>query len=329
MDSPDQEYTFKPQKGLSLAESQEPCPPVFRIPGVRFRKWVTVAAMAAGVIAVAAISASAVFCESALRVPRRVGEFSVPAGHWQTATIRAADGAALRGWFATPTGKTGDGCVMVLHGIADSHLGSAGFAPMFLAEGYSVLLPDSRAHGTSGGSLVTYGLLEKHDALRWARWMRAQGCGRIYGLGESLGASILIQAAAVEPQFRAIAAECPYADLEAIAESRVQDALPLPGAPGRMFSRLVVRGGMLYARLRYGLDLRAVSPTAAIAQTNTPVLLIHGLEDRRTPPWHSRRLAEANPRAALWLVPDADHVAASAAEPVGFRTRVLGWFRQH
>ena len=36
---------------------------------------------------------------------------------------------------------------------------------MFLEEGYSVLLPDSRGHGTSGGELVTYGLLEKRDVL--------------------------------------------------------------------------------------------------------------------------------------------------------------------
>ena len=43
----------------------------------------------------------------------------------------------------------------------------------------------------------------------------------MYGLGESLGASILIQATAREPVFRAIVAECPFADLRAIAEFRV------------------------------------------------------------------------------------------------------------
>jgi alpha-beta hydrolase superfamily lysophospholipase len=52
--------------------------------------------------------------------------------------------------------KSNGNCVPVLHGIADSRAGSIGFAPMFLNEGYAVLLPDSRAHGASGGQLVTY-----------------------------------------------------------------------------------------------------------------------------------------------------------------------------
>ena len=92
---------------------------------------------------------------------------------------------------------------MVLHGIADSKSSSAGFAPMFLAKGFSVLAPDIRGQGSSGGEVMTFGVKEKHDALDWAHWIRKQaGCDRIFGLGESLGASILIQAAAVEPAFQ-------------------------------------------------------------------------------------------------------------------------------
>ena len=102
----------------------------------------------------------------------------------------------------------------MLHGIVDSRAGSIGFAPMFLNEGYAVLLPDSRAHGASEGQFVTYGLLEKYDVIAWADWMKGTGCHSLYGFGESLGASILIQAAAVKPAFAAIVAESPYADLE-------------------------------------------------------------------------------------------------------------------
>ncbi|MGA2118122.1 MAG: hypothetical protein ABSH56_25640 [Bryobacteraceae bacterium] len=35
------------------------------------------------------------------------------------------------------------GCVLVLHGIGDSGGSAAGFAPMFLTEGYAVLAPDA------------------------------------------------------------------------------------------------------------------------------------------------------------------------------------------
>jgi hypothetical protein len=38
---------------------------------------------------------------------------------------------------------------------------------MVLQQGYRVLLPDSRAHGESGGTLATYGLVERDDIHRW------------------------------------------------------------------------------------------------------------------------------------------------------------------
>ena len=197
---------------------------------------------------------------------------------------------------------------------------------MFLTQGYPVLVPDSRAHGESGGEFVTYGLLEKYDVIVWARWMSSQGCHKVYGLGESLGASILIQAAAVEPIFAAIVAECPYADLREMAEYRMRQFLRLPRFIGVPAAKIVVISGMAYADLVDGLDFRKVSPVNSISHTATPILLIHGLNDSRTPPSQSQKLAAANPRDMLWLVPNANHTGALAAAPDEFRRRVLGWF---
>lgn len=274
--------------------------------------------------------ASAIFCEATLHVPRPPREPTIPittypGAVWRLVTIRARDHAVMEAWFVGPGDRGNKRCVLVLHGIADSRTGAAGFATMFLSQGYSVLLPDSRAHGRSGGEFVTYGLLEKYDVLGWTHWLRGEGCRDIYGLGESLGASILIQASALGPDFRAVVAECPYADLRAIAEYRIRQVLRLPGP----IAKLIVRGSMMYARWRYGLDFAQVELTSAMSASTTPILLIHGLNDTRTPPWHSQKLVRANPKAVLWLVPNADHVAASTADPGGFRARVLGWFAQH
>ena len=203
------------------------------------------------------------------------------------------------------------------------------FAPMFLSQGYAVLLPDSRAHGASEGRFVTYGLLEKYDVIAWANWMRRAGCRNLYGLGESLGASILIQAAAVQPVFAAIVAECPYADLRETAEYRVRQMLRMHAFVTVPAAKIVVSSGMLYANWVYGLNFQQVSPILSIAKASSPILLIHGLKDFRTPPTNSEKLASANPRDPLWLVPNAGHTGAVAAEPDEFRRRVLGWFAEH
>jgi hypothetical protein len=243
-------------------------------------------------------------------------------------SIVAADNANLRAWWLRPSQSNGN-CVLVLHGIADSRVGSIGFAPMFLDEGYAVLLPDSRAHGTSEGQFVTYGLLEKYDVIAWADWMKRKGCRSLYGLGESLGASILIQAAAIKPAFAAIVAESPYADLREIAEYRVRGMLPIPGFVAIPTAKVVVSSAVLYASWVDGLDLQQVSPVRAIVLESTPILLIHGLQDLRTPASNSRELPRANPRNSLWLIPNAGHTGAAAAVPEEFRRRVLCWFQEH
>src|SRR5436190_20629779 len=271
------------------------------------------------------VGVGASFCVATLHVPRHVG---APPPNAADVDVVANDKVRLKAWWLRAAKPNGN-CVIVLHGIADSRSSSVGFAPMFLRQGYAVLVPDSRAHGKSGGEFVTYGLLEKYDAVVWAHWMKSEGCHKIYGLGESLGASVLIQAAAVEPIFAAIVAECPYADLREIAEYRMRQFVRLPGFIAAPVARVVVASGMLYAYFVERLDFRQVSPVKSIARTLTPILLIHGLDDFRTPPAQSQELAAANPGDPLWLVPKANHTGASTAAPDEFPRRVSSWFAKH
>jgi fermentation-respiration switch protein FrsA (DUF1100 family) len=263
----------------------------------------------------------AAFCRETLHVRRIVGRTPSNA---QTVSIVAGDGAKLSAWWIRAEKPNGN-CVAILHGVTDSRSGSLPFAPMFLEEAYDVLLPDSRAHGTSEGRFVTYGLMEKYDAIGWSDWMKREGCAKVYGLGESLGASVLIQSAAVRPAFSAIAAECSYADLEDAARLRLRRRFGVPALLGSV----IVGGGEFYAHWADGLSLEKASPVRAIANASTPILLIHGLSDSRTPSSDSEKLAKANPRNTLWLVPNARHTGALTAEPEEFRRRVLGWFAEH
>jgi fermentation-respiration switch protein FrsA (DUF1100 family) len=70
---------------------------------------------------------------------------------------------------------------------------------MFLNRGYAVLLPDSRDHGESGGTIATCGALERNDVALWSRWLHDRAPGCTYILGESMGAAIALQATAVAP----------------------------------------------------------------------------------------------------------------------------------
>src|SRR5437588_787201 len=76
----------------------------------------------------------------------------------QEVSIVARDGAILRAWFVAAQQPKAT-AVVLLHGVGDSRLGIYGYAQPMLQSGYDVLLPDARAHGSSGGEIATYGLL--------------------------------------------------------------------------------------------------------------------------------------------------------------------------
>lgn len=265
-------------------------------------------------------------CEIALHPPRRP---VLPNPTARTIQITARDGALLRAWLFVPAKSNGD-AVLILHGIADSRGSEVGFARMFLDRGYAVLAPDSRAQGESGGEFETYGLQEADDVHRWvSRLIQDEHPRLVFGLGESLGGAVLIQSLAVEPRFSAIAAECAYSSLARLARDRVAERLPIPQQFGRLLGAPVVWSAFLYARLRYGLDFRAASPETVIARSATPVLLIHGLDDKKTPPMHSEILAAASPRSKLWLVPGAGHTGAYNTAPREFEERLFGFFEAY
>ena len=212
-------------------------------------------------------------CETSLHVPRKLPP-ATPSGiapHWRPVEMTARDGAVLKAWLLSPATVNGD-FVITLHGIADSRTGTAGLARLFVENHYTVLMPDSRAHGESGGAIATYGLLEAGDVHQWVDWLIASEHPRsIFAMGESLGAAVLLQSLAVEPRFRAVVAESPFANLKDITEYRVARMLPIPPWLGYAAAKPMVWSGFLYARRKYGVDFRGASPEDQIGSGSTPV----------------------------------------------------------
>lgn len=244
--------------------------------------------------------------------------------------MAAADGISLKGWYVHPANFNAN-VVVALHGITDNREGMAGFARLFLDHGYAVLLPDARAHGESDGELATYGVKESDDIRRWVSWIYGHESPQcVYGIGESYGAALLLQALAVEPRFCAVVVESPFSTAREMRYERVSGPLHLQPWFGRTLGRPVIVSAVAYARLRYGLDLLQPSPLDGIRNSHVPVLLIHGMNDQSISPRHSVILAGAAPdHVQLWLVPKAGHTMAWAAAHHEFEARILAWFAGH
>ncbi|HEY3738465.1 MAG TPA: alpha/beta fold hydrolase [Bryobacteraceae bacterium] len=262
---------------------------------------------------------------TSLPIQSRVWQYDPSA---EPVSITAADGAILRAACFHPLSDEPRGAVIVLHGVGDHGYSMTGLANLLTAQGYIVLAPDSRAHGGSGGERITYGVLERHDIARWIAWLDENYHPQaFYGYGASLGGATLIQSLnEVKPRFHAIVAECPFANFHTVAYDRLSQIVGVP----RPFFAPVVEPALLYARMRYGVDLDEANPEEVLRDSQTPVLLIHGTADANIPISHSRRLHAANPKfTELWEIEGAHHVDAWHRAGREFERRVIAWFASH
>src|SRR6266851_3059250 len=268
--------------------------------------------------------------------------------------VRAPDGALLRGWKVRPKNPNGN-WVLLFHGVADNRVGIIGQSEFLLRAGYSVVMMDARAHGASGGPIATYGWLERNDTRAIIDALLSSehvGAGlappafsfvsftsstsstsstsltssfHIFALGESMGAGIVLQAAAADPRIQAVVAEAPFANLrEAAYDYGGLRKYPWLGktlfAPGTW--TLLYRDEVLA-----GFPVAEVSPVKAVASRAFPVLLICDEKDEALPCRHSEMIyAAARGPKQLWVVPGAFHTAAYGFAPEEFRRRVLSFF---
>lgn len=250
----------------------------------------------------------------------------------ENVSIKADDGAVLKGWYVQPQKFSGS-AVVLLHGITDNREGVAGYGRIFLDRGYAVLLPDARAHGESGGALATYGIKEAGDLHEWVSWLyadslRASQC--VYGFGESYGAALLLQSLAVEPRFCAVAVEDSFSTAREMSYERVSGPLHLGPWFGKTLGQPMIDAAVLYSRMRYGIDLLQPSPLYGLQHSKVPVLLIQGAQDQSIRPKHAQVLANVAPdRVQLWMVPGAGHTMAWTVAHQEFEARVTAWFADH
>jgi alpha-beta hydrolase superfamily lysophospholipase len=202
-----------------------------------------------------------------------------PDGAHEDVTITSG-AERLEGWLLPATGER-RGLVVYLHGIADNRQSGIGVARRLRPRGYDVLTFDGRAHGRSTGEACTYGFHERHDV---SRALDAVEAGDAILFGHSLGASIALQAAAIDTRVAGVIAASPFSDLETIVRERSQWLL----LPDSYVETALRRAGELGH-----FSPAEASPVALAPQVRVPVLVLHGEDDYKTPPDHSRRIFAA------------------------------------
>ena len=202
--------------------------------------------------------------------------------------------------------------------------------------GFNVLAVDQRAHGRSGGTTITFGVLERYDCLDWAKYAATHlsNGAPILLSGLSMGAATVLMAAnlPLPKDVVGILADCPYSSPKDIIKKVCKDSK----IPPNLAYPFVYLGARLFGHF----DLNASSAVKAILHTNVPILLYHGEDDRFVPCEMSQLIYTRNMRnCILHTFPVAAHGLCYMVDPLRYEKvtydflkdipELAGWVENH
>lgn len=208
---------------------------------------------------------------------------------YEPVTISAHDGTKLAARYYHV--RDGAPLQIQFHGYRGTALRDfCGGNKLARESGQNTLVVDQRAHGRSGGTTITFGVQERMDCLCWAEYasQRFGSDTPIFLSGVSMGAATVLMASELELPCNVIGiiADCPYSSPEAIIRKVCHEDMHLPPALVMPFVRL---GAGLFGHF----DLKESSAIQAVANTNIPIMLLHGEDDRFVPCDMSREIFAA------------------------------------
>lgn len=187
----------------------------------------------------------------------------------------------LNGYYI-PAQKESHRYVILCHGYKNSAPSMATYAHVYHNAGWNVLAPDHRAHGYSEGQYIGMGWYEHQDLLEWINLLVKQDSkAKILLHGISMGASTVMMATG-SPKLPAnvVAAieDCGYSSVSKELTDKISRVAGLPAFPWVPVTSLMTK-------LKAGYFLGDVDCVAAVAKSTTPMLFIHGTEDKFVPFW--------------------------------------------
>jgi pimeloyl-ACP methyl ester carboxylesterase len=246
-----------------------------------------------------------------------IQESSLTIPHQQV-VIKTANGGALSGWYVPSHNRA---AVLLSHGSGGSRERVTAHIRMLARHGYGVLALDNPGNGESHGhsNALGYNVQPAIDtALRWLTRRPDVDPRRIAGFGTSLGAEVLLEAAAHHPQLRAVVADGP---------TRPQDGQRVHHAalPERALTGISLQAIRAISGTREAPSLIEIMPRIA----PRPVLLIASGRGAPTEIPANRAYRDAGgARTQLWELPDTGHTAGLRTHPTEYEQRTTGFLDQ-
>lgn len=232
--------------------------------------------------------------------------------------FKSRDGLNLFGWFVPGKKKA---AVILVHGFGSRGISMIYHASAFLDHGYSVLMFDLRAHGSSEGDTCTLSSTEVNDLLGAVDFLKSRtdvNPDRIGVFGVSMGGSVAIQGAAECEDIRVVA-------VEGIGPSTLED---LENMPVTLRRRVTYPINWMMQKLDFWMN-GAPSPKGmveSIRRIAPRPLLIIAAGKTREPDFAKLFSEHAGYPIETWVEPRAKHTGVYFIDPQAYQQRLAVLF---
>jgi pimeloyl-ACP methyl ester carboxylesterase len=249
-----------------------------------------------------------------LHAPRwAIQEASLGIPHEEVA-VPTADGRELSAWWVP---SRNGAAVLLMHGSGGSRERVVRHVEMLARHGYGVLALDNPGNGESEGHSNGLGdnAQPAVDAgLDWLSQRDGVDPDRIAGYGLSLGAEVLIEAAARDERLRTVVAD------GATRPQDAEDALD-PAATERAVTWLMLKGIRGVSGMRTSTSLNPLISKIA----PRPVLLVAGGGFKQEIPANRTYREHGGPTTQLYELPEASHTGGLRARPAEYERRATAF----
>ncbi len=236
-------------------------------------------------------------------------------------TVPGYEGYVLHVEYLENPVKT-DRFILISHGYTDNRIGSLKYTKMYLDLGFNVIVYDLRGHGENEPAFCSYSIRESRDLTSLISDSRERYPDMtVFGIhGESLGAATSIACLKYDPQIDFVVADCGFSEITSVLKG---------GLKGMHLPPVLVHIASVCAKIRYGYAFREMRPIDSLAESEVPILFLHGGKDTFILPSHS----EAMQRAAkgyseLHLIPEAGHALSILTDPESYREYVESFLQK-
>lgn len=241
-------------------------------------------------------------------------------------TVQSFDGTAIVAHQQYSALDTTYSTMLLLHGIRSNKENLSHLAYRLAQKGYSTVAVDLRAHGYSGGTHCTFGVKERKDISAVIDHLEDQEMikGSLGIFGQSLGGAIAIQSLAIDDRLKYGIILSAFSTFRSITDDYFRFNL---GFSYKWLSNyLVDRAGAIA-----GFDPDDASPLEYCKLINQPVLMAHGLEDRRITIEYGKEnfknLADA--QSEFLTIENANHLDVWQVGGELFLEKILAFLTRH